>query len=122
MDTARRPPAQLTCLPDILNSLALLEEEESRVTDSLSGLMSAREPIIVALNRLHSLSPQLDDLRGHALLLDERVSLTAKTADRVGSQVRTLDKEMQRVKEASERVALTMDIKVFLFLTANCPP
>jgi hypothetical protein len=50
---------------------------------------------------------------GHdAKLLHANVERTAKTAESVGGKVKALDEEMRRVREASERVAMAMELKV----------
>ena len=46
--------------------------------------------------------------------LSRKVSVTARTAERVGGRVRTLDEEMRRVREASDRVQQVMELKVRL--------
>ncbi|KDQ59403.1 hypothetical protein JAAARDRAFT_56419 [Jaapia argillacea MUCL 33604] len=109
--STRLNPASLTSLPDILSSLSALESEETELSSSLTQLLSARQPIIVSLARLQALVPHLDELHAEAILLSERVSSTAQTAHRVGSRVRTLDEEMRRVREASDRVGQIMDLK-----------
>lgn len=109
---ARLPVRSLATLPEILACLSSLEAEEIDVSNSLTALLSAREPIDASLQRLHSLAPQLDELHVDASLLTEKVSSTAKTAERVGKRVRLLDEEMRRVREAGERVGQVMDLKV----------
>jgi hypothetical protein len=74
------------------------------------------DPIILTLQRLQSLVPQLDALQADASILTKKVSTTAKTAERVGSKVRSLDEEMRRVREAGDRVGLVMDLKVRCFI------
>lgn len=108
----RKDPRTLTSLPEILSCLSAFQSEESELSDSLAKLLQARDPIVASLNRLQSLLPQLDDLHTDAQLLTKRVSATAKTAERVGSKVRSLDDEMGRVREAGERVGQVMDLKV----------
>ena len=108
----RQDPRTLTTLPDILAALASVESEEAELSSSLSELLSAKEPIVNALARVHALEPQLDELHLEASLLSQVVSATAKTADRVGGRVRSLDEEMKRVREASERVGQVMELKV----------
>jgi conserved oligomeric Golgi complex subunit 4 len=108
-----RPSADsLTTLPEILSSLSLLESEEAELSSTLQELLANRDPVVSSLSRLHNLLPQLDELRTDAYLLTRKVSVTAETADRIGGSVRTLDEEMRRVREASDRVAQIMDLKV----------
>ena len=111
----RPPPDSLTTLPEILSSLSSLESEEAELSSTLQELLANRDPVVTSLSRLHNLLPQLDELRTDAYLLTRKVSVTAETADRIGGSVRALDEEMRRVKEASDRVAQVMDLKV-------CPP
>jgi len=115
MAPKRPSPDSLTTLPEILSSLSLLESEEAELSSTLQELLANRDPVVSSLSRLHNLLPQLDELRTDAYLLTRKVSVTAETADRIGGSVRTLDEEMRRVREASDRVAQVMDLKV-------CPP
>lgn len=108
----RPDPRTLTTLPDILSSLSILEQEETELSTSLAELLSDRESIISSLTRLQSLVPRLAELHDEATLLSGTVSATAKTADRVGGRVRSLDEEMKRVREAGERVGQVMELKV----------
>ena len=108
----RRDPRTLTSLPEILSSLSSFQSEEAQLSNSLAELLKARDPIHVSLNRLQSLVPLLDSLHIDATQLTRKVSNTAKTAERVGSRVRSLDEEMGRVREAGERVAQVMELKV----------
>lgn len=110
--SSRPNPRTLTSLPEILSSLAALEAEETDLSNSLSELLSEREPIVNALTRLKALEPRLNELYSDAYVLSGTVSATAKTADRVGGRVRLLDEEMKRVREAGERVGQVMELKV----------
>jgi len=110
--TTRPSPDSLTTLPEILSSLSLLESEEAELSSTLQELLANRDPVVSSLSRLHNLLPQLDELRADAYLLTRKVSVTAETADRIGGSVRALDEEMRRVREASDRVAQVMDLKV----------
>ena len=110
--TTRPSPNSLTTLPEILSSLSLLESEEAELSSALQELLANRDPVVSSLSRLHNLLPQLDELRTDAYLLSRKVSVTAETADRIGGSVRALDEEMRRVREASDRVAHVMDLKV----------
>ena len=111
--SSQRPdPKTLTTLPEILSSLASLESEEAELSTSLSELLSDREPIVNSLTRIQALVPRLNELHSEATLLSGTVSVTAKTADRVGGRVRSLDEEMRRVREAGERVGQVMELKV----------
>ena len=111
----RPSPDSLTTLPEILSSLSLLESEEAELSTTLQELLANHDPVVSSLSRLHNLLPQLDELRMDAYLLTQKVSVTAETADRIGGSVRALDEEMMRVREAGDRVAQVMDLKV-------CPP
>ncbi|KAF8906209.1 COG4 transport protein-domain-containing protein [Gymnopilus junonius] len=104
-------PRSLTTLPDILSSLSALQSEEAELSSSLSQLLSHREPIIASLAHLHSLLPQFDQLQTDANILASTVSTTAKTAEWVGGRVRSLDEEMRRVREATDRVGQVMELK-----------
>jgi len=110
--STRPSPDSLTTLPEILSSLSLLESEEAELSSTLQELLANSDPVVSSLSRLHNLLPQLDDLRADAYLLTRKVSVTAETADRIGGSVRALDEEMRRVREASDRVAQVMDLKV----------
>ncbi|KAJ7098169.1 COG4 transport protein-domain-containing protein [Mycena belliarum] len=109
-----RSPRSLTNLADILSSISEYQSEEAQLSNSLSDLLSARDPIVASLARLQSLIPHLDDLQNEATLLSTTVSSTAQTADRVGGRVRSLDEEMRRVREAGDRVGQVMELKTSL--------
>lgn len=105
-------PRRLATLPDILGALSVLQSHESDLSNSLAHLLFAYEPIAAALSSLQSLSPQLDALAQETRLLDQTVSYTARTAQDVGGRVQSLDEEMKRVREASERVSQIIELKV----------
>jgi hypothetical protein len=115
----RPSPLTLTTLPQVLSALSSLESEEAELSNSLSALLRDQEPIQNALTRLQSLLPRVDELHTEASALSRKVSVTAGTAERVGGRVRTLDEEMRRVREASDRLQQVMELKVrrlfFLF-------
>ncbi|KAL9714885.1 Golgi transport complex subunit 4 [Leucoagaricus gongylophorus] len=109
--SARRDPRTLTTLSDILFCLSALQSEEAEVSNALTDLLNAREPILVSMTRLMSLAPELDGLQVEARTLSEKVLRTATTADRIGSKVLSLDEEMSRVKEAGDRVSQVIELK-----------
>ena len=109
---SRRSPRELTSLPDILDALASLENEESEVSSALAGLLASTKDIDSAMKDLQSLSPDIDELKAESGLLVKKVSSTAGTANRVGGRVRSLDEQMRRVREASERVGQVIELKV----------
>ncbi|THU99354.1 COG4-domain-containing protein [Dendrothele bispora CBS 962.96] len=104
-------PRALTSLPQVLSSLAAYQSEEADISASLSNLLSARDPILSSLNRLQGLLPQLDELSAQANALSLKVAPTAKTAERVGGRVQSLDEEMRRIREASDRVTQVTELK-----------
>ncbi|KAF8212519.1 COG4 transport protein-domain-containing protein [Mycena galopus ATCC 62051] len=106
-----RSPRSLRNLADILSSIAEYQSEETHLSNSLSDLLSARQPIVASLARLQALVPHLDQLQNDAVLLSSTVSATAQTAERVGGRVRSLDEEMRRVREAGDRVGQVMELK-----------
>jgi hypothetical protein len=116
--TTRRDPRTLTTLPDVLSCLSALQSEEAEVSNALTDLLNAREPVLASLTHLRSLLPELDGLQGEAHKFADKVSRTATTADRIGGKVRSLDEEMSRVKEAGERVNRVIELKVRL--AARC--
>lgn len=107
-------PRTLTSLPQIFSCLSALQSEEAELSNSLTKLLSAREPIVASLNRLNAVLPHIEELHHEAVVLSGRVSSTAQTAERIGGRVSTLDEEMRRIKEAGERVAQVMQLKVRL--------
>ncbi|KAI0003322.1 COG4-domain-containing protein [Russula compacta] len=109
--TQRPTPSTLTTLPQVLSALSSLESEEAELSNSLSALLADQEPILNSLARLQSLLPRVDELHVEASALSYKVSVTARTAERVGGRVRTLDEEMRRVREASDRVQQVMELK-----------
>ena len=116
----RPSPLTLTTLPQVLSALSSLESEETELSNSLSALLCDQEPIQNALARLQSLLPRVDELHAEASALSRKVSVTARTAERVGGRVRTLDEEMRRVREASDRLQQVMELKVRMYIRV-CP-
>jgi biotin-(acetyl-CoA carboxylase) ligase len=114
----RPPPSTLTTLPEVLSALSSLESEEAELSTSLAALLADEAPVVASLARLQVLLPRVDELHAEAAALERKVSVTARTAERVGGRVRALDEEMRRVREASDRVQQVMELKVrFVFLT-----
>ncbi|KAJ6546418.1 COG4 transport protein-domain-containing protein [Mycena vulgaris] len=109
-----RSPRELTNLADILSSISEYQSEEAQLSNSLSHLLSTRDPIVASLARLQALVPHLNELQNEATLLSATVSSTAETAERVGGRVRSLDEEMRRVREAGDRVGQVMELKTSL--------
>ncbi|KAJ7752135.1 COG4 transport protein-domain-containing protein [Mycena metata] len=107
-------PRSLTNLQDILSAISETQSQQDQLSNSLSNLLSARDPIVASLARLQALVPQLDELQNEAILLSSTVSATAQTAERVGGRVRSLDEEMRRVREAGDRVGQVMELKTSL--------
>ncbi len=113
--SSTRPPVSpksLRDLPAILASLSEIEALEASLSADLATLIASQRPIVDGLTRLQTIIPSIDELLVDANLLSEKVGGTAQTAIRVGGRVRTLDEEMHRVREASERVVVITDLKV----------
>lgn len=108
----RPDPRTLTTLPQILSSLSDFRSEETQLSTSLTELLAATEPIASSLSRLQSLVPHLDELLQDAATLSHNVSYTARTADRIGGRVQSLDEEMRRIREAGDRVGQVIELKV----------
>jgi len=121
VEPTRQDPRSLTNLPNILSCLSAFQSEEAELSNSLTELLSARDPIVASLTRLQDLVPHLDELHLEASALSEKVSSTAQTAERVGGRVRSLDEEMRRVREAGERVGQVMELKVILSFLDKYP-
>ena len=105
-------PAKLQNAKQIQEALHQNTALEANVTAQLSRLLTSTEPINASLDRLSGLTPLIGTLQDEARILRTHVSHTATTADRVGSRVTALDEEMRRVREAAERVAQVMELKV----------
>lgn len=105
-------PAKLQNTKQIQEALHQNTALEANVTAQLSRLLTSTEPINASLDRLSGLTPLIGTLQDEARILRTHVSHTATTADRVGSRVKALDEEMRRVREAAERVAQVMELKV----------
>ncbi|KAI9510394.1 COG4-domain-containing protein [Russula earlei] len=99
-------------------ALSRLISEEAELSNSLSALIADQEPVLASLARLRSLLPRVDELHAEASALTRKVSVTARTAERIGGRVRTLDEEMRRVREAGDRVQQVMELKVVSSLSA----
>ncbi|KAI0668553.1 COG4-domain-containing protein [Trametes maxima] len=111
MEPPTSDPRRLATLPHILARLSAIQSDEAELSAALAALLSTHEPIAASLNNLRSLAPQLDLLAKETRLLDQTVSLTARTAQDVGGRVQSLDEEMRRVREASERVSQIIELK-----------
>ena len=111
-DTKTPDPRTLTNLQDILSCLSLYQSKEAELSISLSTAISSSEAVAASLSRLQSLQAHIDDLHAEASILVKTVSSTADTARRVGGRVRSLDEEMHRVREASDRISQVIDLKV----------
>jgi methyl-accepting chemotaxis protein len=107
-----KPAAKLRTTAELTNALDALQNAEADVTASLAALLANSEPITAALKRLNGLTSRWDEMGQDAKLLHANVERTAKTAERVGGKVKALDEEMRRVREASERVGMVMELKV----------
>ncbi|KAJ3742037.1 COG4 transport protein-domain-containing protein [Lentinula detonsa] len=108
---SRPDPRSLTSLPQILSSLSDFQTQEAELSTSLTELLAASEPITSALSRLQSLAPHLDGLLKDASTLSRNVCFTAKTAERIGGRVQSLDEEMRRIREAGDRVGQIIELK-----------
>ncbi|KAF8502545.1 COG4 transport protein-domain-containing protein [Hysterangium stoloniferum] len=108
------PSRSITTLPALLSSLSGLQSREAALSTSLTNLLSTSEPLVVSLSRIHALAPRLEKVHDESIILSKRVSYTACTAERVGGKVRVLDEEMKRVREAADRVAQVMELKLSL--------
>lgn len=105
------PASSLRTTAELTAALGALQSAEADVTASLATLLASSNPINAALLRLNGLTPKLEEIEKDASVLHGNVERTAQTADRVGSRVKALDEEMRRVREASERVAMVMELK-----------
>lgn len=107
------PPANtLRTTAELTSALDTLQNVEAEVTASLTNLLGNSEPIEQALRGLNALSGTLAEMGEDAKSLNVNVVKTAATAERVGGRVKALDEEMRRVREASERVGMVMELKV----------
>ncbi|PAV23478.1 COG4-domain-containing [Pyrrhoderma noxium] len=115
MNKPNRPqPKNLSSLSNILESLSSLEIEENELQTSLTNVLSNNEPIQESLSQLRTLNLPIQHVQNDVKVLSERVHITSKTAERVGSRVRRLDEEMKRVREAMDRVIQVMELKTCL--------
>ncbi|KAJ4488264.1 COG4 transport protein-domain-containing protein [Lentinula aciculospora] len=108
---SRPDPRNLTSLPQILSSLSEFQSKETELSNSLTKLLAASEPITSSLSRLQSLAPHIDQLLKGAFTLSLNVCSTAKTAERIGGRVQSLDEEMRRIREAGDRVGQVIELK-----------
>lgn len=102
----------LRTLPEVLAALSAVQSKETALAANLSALLEAREPLQSSLARLSALGQTVEGLKDESGSISRKVGVTAQTADRVRSKVQALDEEMRRVREAGERVAQVMDLKV----------
>ncbi|KAG2149193.1 COG4-domain-containing protein [Suillus clintonianus] len=116
----QKDPRTLTSLNEILSCLSWYQSVEAELSNSLTELLSNRQPIDKSLQQLEALVPRLDELQIEATNFSTKVSATAQTAERVGGRVRSLDEEMRRVGEAAERVGQVMELKSSLAQLQSC--
>jgi uncharacterized protein YoxC len=83
------------------------------ISNGLSALLEAREPLRSSSARLASLNSTVEALKDESDAISTKVGVTAKTAERVHGKVQALDEEMRRVREAGERVQQVMELKVY---------
>ncbi|KIY70035.1 COG4-domain-containing protein [Cylindrobasidium torrendii FP15055 ss-10] len=107
----RPDPRKLTNLKDVLSALSTLQTEHTQLETTLNDLLEDRQPMITSLGRLTALLPSLDDIHGHATVLQRNVDATAQTAERVGQRVRSLDEEMRRIRESGDRVGQVIELR-----------
>ncbi|KAH7308363.1 COG4 transport protein-domain-containing protein [Rhizoctonia solani] len=103
-----------TRIEDVLAALSKSEAEESELSHSLAEIIADRDRIRTALARLENLVPVLDGLVQRGDELKGNVGRTAETAERVGADVRGLERVMGRVRIAAERVGQVADTKASL--------
>ncbi|KAH7318031.1 COG4-domain-containing protein [Rhizoctonia solani] len=103
-----------TRIEDVLAALSKSEAEESELSHSLAEIIADRDRIRTALARLENLVPVLDGLVQRGDKLKGNVGRTAETAERVGADVRGLERVMGRVRIAAERVGQVADAKASL--------
>lgn len=108
------PSRSVTNLQSLLSSLSVIQSREAALSESLTEILSDRDQIFVALTRIHELGPRINVLCDEGDVLAHHIATTAHTAERIGGQVRSLDEEMRRVKEAGDRVALVTELKTSL--------
>jgi len=104
----------VTSLSALLESLSALQSHEAAISSSLAETLSNQQPIEESINRIYSLRPHLEKLQHESTVLSHNVSVTARTAERVGGRVKTLDEKMTRVKDAADIVNQTMELKAAL--------
>ncbi|KAH7889814.1 COG4 transport protein-domain-containing protein [Phlebopus sp. FC_14] len=115
-----KDPRKLTNLSEILSCLSSYQSEEAALSNSLADLLSNRDSITRSLQQLEALLPCLNDLHLESSRLSDKVSSTARTAERVGGRVKFLDEKMSRVSEATERVGQVMELKSSLTHLQSC--
>lgn len=106
------PSRSVTNLQSLLSSLSVIQSREAALSESLTEVLSNRDQIFATLTRIHELEPRISILCDEGDILAYHIATTAHTAERIGGQVRSLDEEMRRVKEAGDRVALVTELKV----------
>lgn len=106
------PSRSVTSLQSLLSSLSVLQSREAALSESLTDILSDCDEIVASLTRIHKLEPRISILCHEGDILAQHIETTARTAERIGGQVRCLDEEMGRVKEAGDRVGLVTELKV----------
>lgn len=102
----------LRTLPEVLSALSAVQSKETALAASLSALLESTEPLNASLTRVAKLSQTIEALKDESGSISTKVGVTAMTAERVRGKVQALDEEMRRVREAGDRVAMVMELKV----------
>lgn len=112
MSTSTSSARTLRTLPEVLSALSAVQSKETALAANLSALLEAREPLASSQARLSALATTIQALKDESGSISRKVDVTAQTAERVRGKVQALDEEMRRVREAGERVAQVMELKV----------
>ena len=105
-------PRNLTTVEAMVSALSAYQSEELDVSNSLNERIRDRTSVLQTMHKMESMLPVLDRIEGEGVALESVIADTALTADRVSRKVKALDEEMRRVKEAGDRVAQVMELKV----------
>lgn len=121
-DGSSRPHPRTLLSSALLSHLSTLQSLESSISQDLHTLLSDRTPINSAHAGLRSLLPQIELVESQVSGVNgsreeglvSRIGRVNEIAERVGGKVRDLDLELQRVREASDRLGEVMELKASL--------
>lgn len=104
--------ASLTTAASVQEALRSCEASASAIDHALDAKIADAHTLAQLLHQLEALAPKVSSVEREARDLNGRIDNTAQVAERISSQVRSLDNEQSKVKASIETVQAVQDLKV----------